>query len=704
LYMAPEQAAANPNIDHRADLYASGVLAYEMLCGRPPFSGPNPQAVLSAQVTQAPEPCTAHRPSVPAALNELIMRCLEKHPADRWQRAEELVPHLEAMLTPTGGITPTGTQPVISSGTEAAIRQGHPVRVAALFGLASVGVLAIVYALVQAIGLPDWVFYGAIGLLAIGLPIMLLTGHHERRRALARSSGRMMVTPPQGVAKLFTWRKAIIGGGLAFTALAVLTGGYMAMRAFGIGPVGTLVATGAIGERDPLVVADFENRTDDSTLGPSVTEAFRIDLAQSPVVKLVDGAAAGAVLQRMGRDPSTRLGAGVAREVAEREGARAFVAGEVAPLGAGFVLSARVMSTATGDVLLALRETANDQTAIIGAVDRLSAKLRERLGESLKSIRRSDPLEQVTTASLDGLRKYTQAVQVFDRGNYSAAIPLLEEAIAADSTFAMAHRKLAVALFNTQSGRSRVIAAARKAFQYRHRLPPKERYLADAYFYSDVEPDRDKVIAAYRAVLEIDHDDGVALNNLALLYNQTRRHNEAEELLLRAIAGGDAAVYYGNAIVAQVAQGKFAAAETTLARFARRMPDAPNVWTARAGLAAARGDFAGAVTYFDSLLRRERNPPVLRVAAYDGLADVALIRGKLAESERHRREAMAANEARGVPGAYLLGALNLARIDLQHRENSSEALKEIQAALTRHPLPTIPASDRPYAQLADFHA
>src|SRR5438552_18850238 len=86
-YMAPEQAAADPHLDHRADLYALGILGYEMLTGRPPFTAATPQATLAAQVTQTPQPLTAQRPAVPGALNALVMRCLEKHPADRFQSA-----------------------------------------------------------------------------------------------------------------------------------------------------------------------------------------------------------------------------------------------------------------------------------------------------------------------------------------------------------------------------------------------------------------------------------------------------------------------------------------------------------------------------------------------------------------------------------------------------------------------------------------
>ena len=111
-YMAPEQAAADPNIDHRADVYAMGVLAYELLAGRPPFAGPTAQAVLAAHITEAPEPITTHRSTVPAPFADLVMRSLEKKPADRWQSAEELLAQLEALATPSGGITPTDTRPV----------------------------------------------------------------------------------------------------------------------------------------------------------------------------------------------------------------------------------------------------------------------------------------------------------------------------------------------------------------------------------------------------------------------------------------------------------------------------------------------------------------------------------------------------------------------------------------------------------------
>jgi len=143
-YMAPEQAAAEPTIDHRADLYAVGAMGYELLTGRPPITGSSPREVLTAQVTRIPEPVTQHRPAVPPALETLLMRCLEKRPADRWQSAAELLAQLEAVLTPSGGMTPTGMQPVTAG--SAPVTPG-PRRWLGPAGALAVAVAAAVWAL-----------------------------------------------------------------------------------------------------------------------------------------------------------------------------------------------------------------------------------------------------------------------------------------------------------------------------------------------------------------------------------------------------------------------------------------------------------------------------------------------------------------------------------------------------------------------------
>ena len=704
-YMAPEQAAADPHVDHRADIYAVGILGYEMLAGRTPFTAPTPQAMLAAHITQAPEPVAKLRPAVSPALNAVLMRCLEKRAADRWQSAAELLSQLEAATTPSGGLAPTAATAAISSGTEEAIRRYHPGRVALLFAAASAGVLGLVFVLVHRLGLPDWVFTGAVVLLLIGLPIMLVTGTIERRRALARASGRVVTTPEGRLHGWLTWRKAVRGGVLAFAGLGLATMAYTAMRLLGIGPVGTLVASGQLSERDWLIVADFENRTADSSLGTSVSEAFRIDLAQTPLVRILSTAEVGDALTRMRRDPTTSVTPALAREIATREGAKAVVTGEISALGKSYVLSARILGAADGAELVALRETAGNDAGIVAALDRLSAKVRERIGESLTTIRAGEPLEKVTTGSLEALRLYNEGARLSDQGFEKQAVERLEQAIALDSGFAMAWRKLAVALDNSQSSQDRVVTAATKAWAHRDRLTEIERQLTIAYYYGTVDVDPDKEEAAYRRVLEIQPDNGVAGNNLSGLLLQQGRPKEAEAAIVQMLrATPDTGYGMWQLAAARLMQGRDAEVRATLDTMVQMAPDLPIFVRGRGTALNAMGDYEGAQRAFTELSQMANAEETDLLDAYLGMARTARTRGRLADAERHTRLAIEVNEKRGLPGVVLADAADLARDAVVFRADSAGALRILETALAEHPLHSMPPLDRPGAHVALVYA
>jgi len=701
-YMSPEQAAADPQVDHRADIYALGAMGYELLAGRPPFTGGSPQQVLMAQVTQQPEPLSAHRPGLPPGLEQAIMRCLAKRPADRYQTADELLAALEPHASTSGSSTPASTAPVPAVSMPDKW-YGHPLRVTGLFAAASLLVMGIVGLVDRAFGLPNWVMPAAFALLAIGLPIMLVTGVVERRRKVAQATGMFHASAETGLHRL-TWSKSLKGGIAAFCALALVTVGYIVMRLTGIGPVGTLMASGKLAQSDRLVVADFENRTSDSTLGASVTEAFRIDLAQSPVVKIVPAASINDALARMGRTSGARLDGTTAREVAVRENAKAVVVGEISPVGKGLVLSARLLSANDGTELVALRETASDEAGVLQAIDRLSKGMRERFGESLKRLRNTEPLEQVTTSSLEALRLYTQGERAFEIGDYDVSMGLMRQAIAADSNFAMAWRKLAVSLNNTRASETETAAAATRAFQLRDRLPEKERYQADAFYYYTANYQPEKVVSSYRAVLQIDPDDPVALNNLSIELARQNKPAEAEQLVRHAIELRlPGTTFYNNLAVALFMQRRNDEALAVIDSLDARMPGAPETKFQRATALYTAGRLDSAETWIRSALQSNL-PASTEQVLHAQLGSILTIKGRMREAEQERGRQRALMARRGQTGNVLGVDAFTALTRGMVLKDPRTGLRMLDSAMAATPLASIPAGDRPYSLLASAYS
>jgi eukaryotic-like serine/threonine-protein kinase len=148
-YMAPEQAAADPATDRRADIYAFGIMAFEMLAGHPPFAGRSSHGMLAAHATETPPQIAALRPATPARLAELVMRCLEKQPGDRPQSASEIVQALDSIVT-------TDASPIPTSGAKIPSRSatwGRPPIAAALVTaiVVSLGVLGVWWRIREAV-------------------------------------------------------------------------------------------------------------------------------------------------------------------------------------------------------------------------------------------------------------------------------------------------------------------------------------------------------------------------------------------------------------------------------------------------------------------------------------------------------------------------------------------------------------------------
>ena len=264
------------------------------------------------------------------------------------------------------------------------------------------GILLLVRLLTEQAGLPAWTPTMAFVLLLIGLPTTLATavvqgglpglrmvdaGDPNELEGL--TPAQVLVVPedhPLYGAGIFTWRNAILGGAMSGALLVTSVAAYLAMWALGIGPVGSLVAQGIFEEDDLILLAVFRNRTDDASLGETVTDALGIDLQKSSVVTLVPRQLVDDALIRMGRDSGTRLTPELARNIAAREGIRGVVEGEVSSLGGGYRLEARIV-LADGRAVAQFQDTAFDREELSTTVRIISTRIRQRLGESLRAIR-----------------------------------------------------------------------------------------------------------------------------------------------------------------------------------------------------------------------------------------------------------------------------------------------------------------------------
>lgn len=572
----------------------------------------------------------------------------------------------------------------------------------------------VVGSLYEWIGLPDWVPGTALVLLLIGLPIVLATaivqegapglGAGDRgvmdgletttdavtpdRRARAgdpaHAEGSIAPGPNQG---FFTWGKAITGGVLAFAALGLATTGFMGMRAMGIGPAATLVSSGVLEEREPLLLGDFTSASGDSVLATAVTEALRVDLEASRIVTLVPTSLVQDALGRMHREPGTSLTEPVALELAVREGLRAVLVGDVTAAGGQVVLTARLIGP-DGSPLASVRQTAAPDAVIQGA-DRLSAALRERLGESLRSIRSAEPLAQVTTPSLEALRKYSQGVRAYDsEPNTRKAIVLLQEAIEQDSAFAMAWRKLGVAYQFVDEDSMRL--ALTQAFHHRDRLSERERRLTEGTYFPMVLSDTARAIVAYEALLERHPDEPTALNNLAMLKSAQGDHEGAAELYTRAIETSGTPTARRNQAYVLTRLKRYDEVEQLLIDYEERFPDHFQGPQFRGALAAHRFDYAAARGYFERA--REMNE---RVGGF-ALASMLMIEGKHAAALRQIRDDRA-----DAPQEELESELEFtaAFMDVFHRFDPGAARNRIERFATEERLQAMPVEARPYIVL-----
>jgi tRNA A-37 threonylcarbamoyl transferase component Bud32/tetratricopeptide (TPR) repeat protein len=699
-YMAPEQAAGDPATDHRADFYAFGCMAYELLAGHPPFHGLAPHKLIAAHMSETPRPIEELQPDCPAALTRLIARCLDKDPARRPSDADALLRELGSTSSASAAAIPLHGR-------------GLFLRAMAIYAAAFIGVAIVARLLVDTQGLPEWVFGGALVVMALGFPVILFTGYTQyvvRKVAQATPAltPRGTLVRPSAESTLaqiavkasphVSWGRAARGGVAALTTFALLVAGWLVLRALGIGPSGSLLAAGKLHAQDRILVAAFDAAGRDSALGHVVSVAVRTNLAQSRAVQLVSTSGLVAALQRMQRPPTSRVDLSLAREIAQREGIKAVVGGDVAPAGTGYIITARLVSAASGDELAVYQESASGAGDIIPAVDRLTRELRSRIGESLRSVAAAPPLAQVTTHSIDALRSYAAGLRANDvEGDFVKAIPLFEDAIARDSGFAVAYVQLAWSLTNAGLQPRRVDSLRATAYRLRERLPEAERHGVEGNYL--MSRNRAKAIAAFQRAVAADSSNVDALNTLASLHFETRNTAPIEALYRRAlVVEPENGILFANLIQTLGERRRFTTADSLIRVMKARKIPFPTE-PLEVDLLYQRGELDSAEARARAALRRPI--PGFHEYVMERLGLMTLVRGRLDESYRIAHELRARRVAQGARVDSLAGATRMSLNDAWLHGRSERAVARLDSAVRVHPL--TPASP-PGAMLEVAHA
>jgi eukaryotic-like serine/threonine-protein kinase len=320
--------------------------------------------------------------------------------------------------------------------------------------------------------------------------------------------------------------------------------------------------------RDSVLIGDIENQTGDPRFNQALDTAFTVSLAESQHATIFPRARLASVLALMGRAPTEKITPALGREICQRENIRGLISLSITRTGEEYALSAELIDPQSGETVRSYAQRSYGEGHILDALDVIAADIRRDLGESLYQIHRNtQPLPQVTTASLAALTEYAEGSSLWHQAKYQDAVTLFRAAVEADPNFAMAHAALGNAyssyIYNeSQKGDEEY----KKALAQSSRTTDRER-LEIQVNYADAQGHFDEADGLYRIYLERYPDDWAMLTGYARLLRTNGHQEEAigqyKELL--RVAPDDARTYVELA-TAYKSLGRFQDAITAYAQ------------------------------------------------------------------------------------------------------------------------------------------
>jgi serine/threonine protein kinase/tetratricopeptide (TPR) repeat protein len=282
-------------------------------------------------------------------------------------------------------------------------------------------------------------------------------------------------------------------------------------------------------DKDTIVLADFDNKTGDPVFDDTLKTALNISLGQSPFLSALSDSEVAKTLQQMTRSASTKLTPEVTRELCQRAGSKAYVAGSISSLGSEYVLGIKAVNCQSGDTLAQEQATAASKEKVLDTLSEEASKLRAELGESLATVQKFGvPLAEATTPSLEALKALSLGGKASRDEGAAAALPYDQRAIQLDPNFAMGYAALGVDYYSLgELGRASEYYT--KAFELREHASEREKLAITADYYQNVTGELEKAAQTYQEEIESYPRDPAAYANLGNVYTSQGQYEKATE-------------------------------------------------------------------------------------------------------------------------------------------------------------------------------